>query len=135
MLQAAPSFAANPKRVLARTRQLSEEPHELRAPERGLILEAIRSGCTSRGWNVLAVHVRTMHVHIVVAGQETPEKIMTAAKAYASRVLNARREKETRKWWTRHGSTLYLWRREHVSAAIHYVVEEQGGNQQQTGYS
>ena len=31
-----------------------------------------------------------------------------------------------RKRWVRHGSTRWLWKRENVSAAIRYVVDEQG---------
>ncbi len=163
-----PFLPPNPKRVLERTRQLSEKPHELTAQEGRLVLEAIRLGCASRGWNVHAIHVRTAHVHLVVAGEETPERIMTAAKAYATRALNrnvqfrpahasiraahdskrsrlpahdskrpnppahetnrpsSSDENQPRKWWTRHGSTRYLWQPDHVNAAIHYVVEEQG---------
>ncbi len=31
-----------------------------------------------------------------------------------------------RRWWTRGGSTKYLWREEDVDSAIEYVVERQG---------
>jgi len=52
---------------------------------------------------------------------------MADFKAYASRHLNAMRGDETnRKRWARHGSTRWLWKPQHVSAAIQYVVAEQG---------
>ena len=35
-------------------------------------------------------------------------------------------EEGGRKRWARHGSTRWLWKSEHVSAALHYVVDEQG---------
>jgi hypothetical protein len=52
---------------------------------------------------------------------------MTDFKAYASRWLNRLRlDEPNRKRWTRHGSTRWLWKPQHVSAAVQYVVAEQG---------
>jgi hypothetical protein len=52
---------------------------------------------------------------------------MHAFKAYASRRLNQMGlDEPDRKRWARHGSTRWLWKQEHVSAAIQYVVAEQG---------
>jgi len=48
----------------------------------------------------LAAHVRTNHVHLVVAGEARPERVMNDLKSYASR--------------------------DDVSGAIQYVVEGQG---------
>ena len=48
-------------------------------------------------------------------------------KTYASRRLNRMGlEEPDRKRWARHGSTRWLWKPQHVSAAIQYVVAEQG---------
>jgi hypothetical protein len=48
-------------------------------------------------------------------------------KAYASRPLNGMRlDEPNRKRWARHGSTRWLWKPHHVSAAMQYVVVEQG---------
>jgi hypothetical protein len=52
---------------------------------------------------------------------------MNDRKSYASRCLNQMRlDEPTRKRWARHGSTRWLWEPENVSAAIRYVVDEQG---------
>ena len=52
---------------------------------------------------------------------------MNDIKACASRCLNQTGLDEVgRKRWARHGSTRWLWKPEHVSAAIRYVVDEQG---------
>ena len=52
---------------------------------------------------------------------------MNDFKSYASRRLNRLNPEEgDRKRWARHGSTHWLWKSEHVSAALHYVVDEQG---------
>ena len=52
---------------------------------------------------------------------------MNAFKAYASRALNgmALDRAECRRW-ARHGSTRHLWTSAAVSAAVHYIVWEQG---------
>ena len=91
------------------------------------MLASLRERCAQQNWNLLAAHVRTTHVHIVVEAEARPERIMNDIKAYASRCLNQTGLDEPgRKRWARHGSTRWLWKPEHVSAAIRYVVDEQG---------
>jgi len=52
---------------------------------------------------------------------------MNDLKSYASRCLNRLGlDEPTRKRWARHGSTRWLWQPQTVSAAIQYVVQEQG---------
>jgi hypothetical protein len=52
---------------------------------------------------------------------------MSDFKAYASRHLNRMRlDEPNRKRWARHGSTRWLWKPQNVSAAMRYVVAEQG---------
>jgi REP element-mobilizing transposase RayT len=76
---------------------------------------------------VLAAHVRSNHVHTVVEAEVPPERVMSDFKAYGSRHLNRMRlDEPNRKRWARHGSTRWLWKPQHVSAAIQYVVKEQG---------
>src|SRR6202042_3628522 len=83
--------------------------------------------CSYRGWAMLAAHVRTHHVHTVVVANCQPEQVLTAMKAYSSRALSeSELDGPDRRRWARHGSTRYLWTGDAVSAAIHYVVREQG---------
>jgi REP element-mobilizing transposase RayT len=92
-----------------------------------VVLQALRAVCLYRGWGLLAAHVRTNHVHVVVEAEVRPEKIMNDFKSYASRGLNRLgRDGSDRKRWARHGSTRWLWRDQDVQDAIRYVVEEQG---------
>jgi hypothetical protein len=70
---------------------------------------------------------RSNHVHAVVEAEVPPERVMSDFKAYASRRLNRMRlDGPGRKRCTRHGSTRWLWKPQHVSAALEYVVAEQG---------
>src|SRR5689334_9482829 len=97
------------------------------APRRETVLAAVREVSKHRQWPLLAVHVRTKHVHVVVQACADGDKVMNDFKAYASRHLNeAGFESRDRKRWTRHGSTRRLWTEAAVEAAIHYVVHEQG---------
>ena len=80
-----------------------------------------------KNWRLLAVQVRSNHVHIVVEADASPEFVMNAFKAYASRALNlAYPQQKGRIRWTRHGSTRHLWSAEKIDAAVKYVLEKQG---------
>jgi len=86
---------------------------------REAVLAALRERCSERHWTLLAAHVRTNHVHLVVEGEARPERLMNDLKSSASRCLNrAGLDEPSRKRWARHGSTRWLWEREQVSAAI-----------------
>lgn len=83
--------------------------------------------CWNHGWTLLAAHVRTNHVHLVVETDVRPERVMNDLKSYASRCLNrVGLDEPARKRWARHGSTRWLWKPEDVSAAIRYVIDDQG---------
>jgi REP element-mobilizing transposase RayT len=99
-------------------------PYWLNGARRAIVLASIREVCRHRGWQLLAVHVRTSHVHVVVEAEDEPERMLNDFKAYASRRLNEVEPQRPR--WARHGSTRWLWKPKQVSAAMQYVLEEQG---------
>ena len=112
----------------AREEQRMDQPaYHMDPIRRDAVLKAIQEVCGHRGWTLLAAHVRSNHVHTVVEAEAEPERVMNDFKAYASRRLNRTNlDKPNRKRWARHGSTRWLWKPQHVSAAIQYVVAEQG---------
>ena len=92
-----------------------------------IVLDSIINTSFHRKWNFFAIHIRSTHIHVVIQGLTTPEKIMNDFKSYASRALNTSGfENSARKRWTRHGSTRYLWKTEDLANAIQYVLHEQG---------
>ena len=106
---------------------MDQAPYHLDQICRDAVLESIQEVCSHRGWSLLTARVRSNHVHTVVEAEVAPERVMSDFKAYASRRLNQMRlDEPDRKRWARHGSTRWLWKPEHVSAAIQYVVSEQG---------
>jgi REP element-mobilizing transposase RayT len=106
---------------------MGQTPYSLDAIRRPIVRKCLQEVCCFRGWTLLAAHVRTNHLHVVLSADCKPEHVMTALKAYSSRELNGLAlDCPDRRRWGRHGSTRYLWTREAVEAAIHYVVCEQG---------
>lgn len=94
---------------------------------RSVVLKALREHSFHRGWNLLAAHIRSNHIHAVVEAEALPERIMNEFKAYASRALNRRGVEDCeRKRWARHGSTRWLWHERDVDDAIKYLAERQG---------
>jgi len=94
---------------------------------REAVLEGIQEVYVYRGWSLPAAHVRSNHVHTVVEAEAEAERIMNDFKVYASRRLNRMSlDNPDRKRWARHGSTRWLWKPQHVPAAIQYVIAEPG---------
>ena len=106
---------------------MREPPYVLDASRRKVVLETICEVSRHRGWQLLACHIRTTHIHVVVTADADPEKVMSDFKAYASRRLKEKLgEAADCKRWTQHGSTRYLWTDDSVSGAVEYVVTGQG---------
>ena len=106
---------------------LKHPPVKLDAYQRPVVEKAIREVCKNRGYELLAINVRTNHVHTIVSAQIKPEPILQAFQAYATRNLRkAGLLGQDVKPWARHGSTPYLWKEKHVERAIDYVLNGQG---------
>ena len=99
----------------------------LDARERKAIETEIRETCRIRKWSLLAINVRTNHVHTVVTANRDPEVVLNAFKANATREL-----RERRLWphnfspWVRKGSKRKLWNERSVARTIDYVLYGQG---------
>ncbi len=107
--------------------RIRQPSYHLDPTRRQVVLAAIQEVCSHKGWLLVAAHVRSNHVHAVVDTDQSAEHVMNAFKAYASRALNRNAlDRPDRRRWARHGSTRPLWIEEAVTAAVHYVVCEQG---------
>ena len=90
---------------------------------------SIRETCDTCGWRLLAVNVRTNHVHAVVSASAPPERVRDALKAHATR-----RMRDGGCWphehspWSRGGSRRYLWTEQDIASAVVYVRDRQGGD-------
>ncbi len=120
----APSSSA--RRAVARNR-MQRPPVTLNEVARTAVQDAVVEVCRYRDWRLLALHVRSTHIHSVVHAGVPVDKILCDFKAYATRRL--RRNdcfEKTGKVWALHGSTRYLWQEEQVLAAVAYTVDRQG---------
>jgi hypothetical protein len=75
----------DPERAVRCAAQLVHAPLTLDAPRRAAVQAAVVEVCAYRGWALLALHVRTTHVHAVVTAPVAPEKVLNDFKAYAMR--------------------------------------------------
>ena len=108
--------------------RLKREPVKLNARQRASVEAAVRDVCKHKGWALVAINVRTNHVHVVVAiGEASSSVALNAFKAYATK-----RMKQDRCWtdnktpWVDKGSTRYLWNERSVERAVDYVLYGQG---------
>ena len=97
------------------------------AAARAVVDESIREACAYRTWPLLAIHVRTNHVHLVVRPRATKEKMLATLKARATRALReASLFDGERRIWSDHGSTRVLFFPRAVTGACYYVRHGQG---------
>jgi REP element-mobilizing transposase RayT len=108
-------------------KRMTEEKFVLSTAEAGrAVRAAIIETCAFRCWSPLAVHVRTEHVHGVVAADCFAFQILNAWKAYSTRSLRfAGLAASDRRTWT-HGGIAREIQTGGVTAAARYVVDMQG---------
>ena len=69
---------------------LQHPPVTLDASSRKSVEKAIRDLCEKLGWTLLAMNIRTNHVHVVICiGVKRPKDVLIALKANATRQLRA----------------------------------------------
>ena len=99
----------------------------LSGPMRAIVEIAIQSVCRIRGYNLIAINIRTNHVHAVVSAAVKPESMINAFKSNATRELRTEGLiDEKQSVWSRGGSRRYLWKPHHVESAVNYVLFGQG---------
>jgi REP element-mobilizing transposase RayT len=107
-------------------RRLVAEPEFSLGPQdRALVLNSIVDACTNRAWRLFCVHIRTRHVHAVLQTDAPVSRTVSYLKARATFVLKTYHP-DRQRFWTKHGSTRYLWNRASVGAALDYVMNQQG---------
>src|SRR5687768_15771924 len=75
---------------------------ELTQEQREVVAESIRSTCEVRSWAMLALNVRTNHVHLVIGADESPDRVLNSLKAHATRFLRKKSlVQEAQEVWAR----------------------------------
>ena len=123
----APRIARNDTWKRIETQMQYREPVLLDAIRRTSVEKAVRDSCTHKKWELIAVNVRTNHVHAVVSALNSPEQILSALKANATREMPADGcWKFDSTPWAAKGSRRYLWNEKSVGLAVDYVNNGQG---------
>ena len=90
---------------------------------RTAVEDAIREACAFREWPVVALAVRTNHVHLVRGTDEEPSRVLNALKSRTTRVLRERElVAQDALVWARGGSKRILWDDDALEATIRYVL-------------
>jgi len=127
-----PYIPHQPNRVAFERAEMAADPVLLDQPRRTIVKQTISDHFAFRNWRLLALHVRTNHIHLVAAAPVPPERIMDQCKSWCTRRLReADLAAPHAKLWTRHGSTRYLFTEDALNRAVHYVLHEQGPPLQQ----
>jgi len=122
-----PRIGLDPVFSLKMDRNMSTRPLLLDSRQRAVVEGAIRNVCVVREYRLIAINVRTNHVHSVAWVTASPKFVMSAFKANATRELReAGLVDAGRKVWSRGGSTRYLWKSENLERAVHYTLHGQG---------
>lgn len=123
-----PRLPANTKWLQFNKTLLKHGPVILRSSQRTCVERSIKHTCSLRDWNLLALNVRTNHIHSVISiGSAKPKRALGALKANATRQM-----REEGLWrlsttpWAEKGSGRYLWTDKSVGEAVGYVMYEQG---------
>ena len=117
----------DPDRESAARESMSQSAYVLDGPRRTIVCRAIVTLSSEQRWQLLAAHVRTNHVHVVVRADGDPGRVLADMKARASRELTrAGFECADRKRWARHGSTRHLRTNDEVDDKIDYTLNRQG---------
>ncbi len=123
-----PEINPNPSRKHKERYSLGSPIYALNPEAQTIVHEAIQDHAAHRGWEILAISVRTNHVHVVVdcrSGEmQSPERVMQEFKSWGTRRLKEHHLASPRVW-TDHGSTRWINNERGLVAAIDYVTRFQ----------
>jgi REP element-mobilizing transposase RayT len=106
---------------------MAQPAYTMEGREREIVRDGIVALCEERGWHLLAAHVRSNHVHVVVSADRDAGRVMSDLKARGSRDLSrAGFGDSSRRRWTPHGSTLHLFHQAAVAEKVDYTLRRQG---------
>ena len=125
-LQVRRRWGANPALERHQRSLLTHSPVTLDERQRAIVDANIRDECLRMGWTLLALNVRTSHVHLVVATDALPSRVSNHVKAKATRAprLAGAMAEDQRPWAAGQDARRVLPK--NVPAAIDYVLNRQG---------
>lgn len=122
-----PYAPTDPGRVAFLRERMKDPPFTLSPIARQIVDKVMRDHCARRQWQLLALAVRSNHVHVVIGEPEPPpELIVQQLKMWGTRRLREHRIiGPSQRAWAEHASTRYLFEPGSVADKVHYVLFEQ----------
>jgi len=122
-----PRLAADPMRFQRELAALKHPPFVLLPLARTLVESVMREHCRIRAWQLLALAVRSNHVHVLIGVPSVePEIIVKQLKEWGTRRLRSHRiAGPQQRVWADHASTEYLYEKGSVDSAMDYVLRMQ----------
>jgi REP element-mobilizing transposase RayT len=122
----APYLSAAIRRVRVNRMRMTSPPFVLSISQRSIVEVTIKDHCRFKKWPLVALNVRSNHVHCVVQGVDVrPEIAMGQLKAWSTRRLREAGVNADQRIWTREGSTRYLFTEDSIERAADYVLNRQ----------
>lgn len=125
-----PAIEPNPVSVRIAEAAMRSSTLTLTDAMRRAVEAGIRALCDERAWKLIALNVRSTHVHVIVNCRSalSPERTMGQFKARGTRAMREAGLIGTEApIWTRHGSTRWINHPAGLYAAIAYVNDWQSG--------
>jgi hypothetical protein len=72
-----PFVSPDPVRELAAVNRMNEPPYLLSEAARQIVCDAMVAICREKDWQLLALQVRSNHVHVVVSADRDPGRLMS----------------------------------------------------------
>jgi REP element-mobilizing transposase RayT len=116
------------RRSLDAKRRMSQPVFVLDDQTRPIVEQAIRDHAAFRGWRIVAINVRTTHVHISIAdfGDYSPEEVTKQCKSWGTRrLIAAGFVSSMRRVWADHGSMRNINSAESLQRMIEYITNWQ----------
>jgi REP element-mobilizing transposase RayT len=93
---------------------------------RRAVLDAFLDVCDYRRWTLIAAHIRSTHVHVLVESPASSATIVRDLKAYASRRLNHMQiDPQNRRRWTANYCACRV-PSQAIDIVIDYILNRQG---------
>ena len=113
--------------------RMSESAVILTETQRAIVEATVRRHCEVRKWDLLAVNVRSNHIHLVVSADRPAEIVLDQFKAWCSRKLSEAAGLSAavadgagrRRWFTEGGDKIVIDSEKDLVEAIDYVNERQ----------
>jgi REP element-mobilizing transposase RayT len=106
--------------------QMNDAPLRLSEGDRQTVDDACKEHCRYRNWTLLAINVRTNHVHVIFNSDAGPSVVRNQLKANCTRRLRTQKNPlDARQPWAKGADVELLDTDKDIENCVRYVLEAQ----------